>query len=388
MKSAKRLLCALLSLAMALSLAACGGSSSGSASKSGQTSSPGTSCSGQAAASSGASSDQSSSSAGTSSSTPSGGEAIPGTEGMTAEEIAAWQKEPMYGKTLHYMMGDSCTAATDIADALGYYADEGLTVEGFKATSDIEGLGTNEVQIVVGHIAKQLVPATNGVDIVFVGGAHTGCKSLYVLGSSDYKTTQDLIGTSISTPNGIGASDYNITARLLDADGIDPVNDVNLTPVETGACVAAMENGEISAALLSDTFAYHMVEDGTLRMVRSMLDEDLQHICCAITMNGTFARENPITAAKMASAVKKALKWMGENPEEATKKLVELGLNNDDYEMNLAVNKSLQFGSSDEYAETQLRQIAADYLRLGLCTTTDDVDTIMAKYWMPLGSAD
>ena len=39
-----------------------------------------------------------------------------------------------------------------------------------------------------------------------------------------------------------------ITAMLLDADGINPLEDVNLTPVETSACVAAMQNGEIHHA--------------------------------------------------------------------------------------------------------------------------------------------
>ena len=94
-----------------------------------------------------------------------------------------------------------------------------------------------------------LVPITNNVDITFVGGAHIGCKSLYALADSDYNTTEDLKGTQVSVPNGIGASDYNITSLLLDADGIDPLKDVSLIQVSSDACVAAMERGEISAAL-------------------------------------------------------------------------------------------------------------------------------------------
>lgn len=54
--------------------------------------------------------------------------------------------------------------------------------------------------------------------------------------------------------------------------GSNPQKDVELTPVETSACVTAMENGEISAALLSDTFACKLVQDGKLRCVRSLLD--------------------------------------------------------------------------------------------------------------------
>ncbi|MCQ2554759.1 MAG: ABC transporter substrate-binding protein, partial [Clostridia bacterium] len=180
----------------------------------------------------------------------------PQTTPLTPEE--AWKLEPAYGKTLHYWTGDSCTAATNLADALGFFAEEGLTVEGFLGSSDVEAIGTQQVDIAIGHIAKAAVPATNGVNLTFVGGAHllTGCKAMYVLADSPYQTYDDLKGKAISVPNGIGASDYNITARLLLEAGIDPLTEVTLTPVAKDACVSAMERGEIAAALLGETFGW------------------------------------------------------------------------------------------------------------------------------------
>lgn len=304
---------------------------------------------------------------------------------LTEEE--AWKLEPRYGTTLHYYISDGCSAGPSMAEALGYYEEAGLQVEGYKgeANSDVDALGTAAVDVSVGHFAKQIVPATNGVDLVFVGGAHSGCKSLVVMADSPYQTTADLKGLKISTPNGIGKSDYNITARLLDADGINPLTDVQLVQVEASACVPAMQKGELAAALLSDTFIYQMVKDGTLRVIRSMLDEDLNQICCAIAMNGTFVKENPITASKLAACVKKAHTWMAANPEEATQMLLDLELNKGDFDMNVEINKSLKFGSSDEFTEDQLRMICEDYKRLGLMTTTDSVEEIMEKIWIPMG---
>ena len=191
----------------------------------------------------------------------------------TEEEKAAMEKEPAYGKPVLYYMSDGCTSGPTVADDKGYYEEAGLTAEGFKGTSYIEALGTQQATVAVGHIATMLVPITNSVDITFVGGAHIGCKSLYALADSEYNTTEDLKGTQISVPNGIGASDYNITSLLLDADGIDPLKDVTLTQVSSDACIAAMERGEISAALLSDTFAYAMMKEGKLKCVRSLQDE-------------------------------------------------------------------------------------------------------------------
>ncbi len=300
----------------------------------------------------------------------------------TAEELEAMKKEPAYGRAINYFMSDGCTSGPTMADHLGYYEEAGLTAEGVKGSSDVEALGTDQVDVATGMIAKMLVPITNGVDITFVGGAHIGCKSLYVLADSDYNTTEDLKGTKISAPNGIGKSDYNITALLLDADNINYSSDVELVQVTADACVTAMENGEISAALLSDTFAYSMVKEGKLKCIRSLLDSDFaDRVCCVMAMNGTFVKENPTIAKKVAQAVQKAHSWMRENPEEATNVLIEKGWNGGNYDMNVMINESLQFGLSDEFTGDTLKDLIDRYIRLGLITSTDNVDEVYAQAW-------
>ena len=303
----------------------------------------------------------------------------------TAEELEAMKKEPAYGRPIHYFMSDGCTSGPTMADHLGYYKEAGLTAEGVKGSSDVEALGTDQVDVATGMMAKMLVPITNGVDITFVGGAHIGCKSLYVLADSDYNTTADLKGQKISAPNGIGKSDYNITALLLDADGIDYSKDVELVQVSADACVTAMENGEIASALLSDTFAYSMVKDGKLKCIRSQLDSDFANrTCCVMAMNGTFVKENPTIAKKVAQAVQKAHSWMRDNSEEATKVLMDMGWNGGNYEMNIMINGSLQFGLSDEFTGATLKDFIERYVRLGLITSMDDTDEILNLAWTPI----
>ena len=303
----------------------------------------------------------------------------------TAEELEAMKKEPAYGRPIHYFMSDGCTSGPTMADHLGYYKEAGLTAEGVKGSSDVEALGTDQVDVATGMMAKMLVPITNGVDITFVGGAHIGCKSLYVLADSGYNTTADLKGQKISAPNGIGKSDYNITALLLDADGIDYSKDVELVQVSADACVTAMENGEIASALLSDTFAYSMVKDGKLKCIRSQLDSDFANrTCCVMAMNGTFVKENPTIAKKVAQAVHKAHSWMRDNPEEATKVLMEMGWNGGNYEMNIMINNSLQFGLSDEFTGETLKDFIGRYIRLGLITSMDNADEVLKLAWTPI----
>lgn len=303
----------------------------------------------------------------------------------TAEELEAMKKEPAYGRPIHYFMSDGCTSGPTMADHLGYYKEAGLTAEGVKGSSDVEALGTDQVDVATGMMAKMLVPITNGVDITFVGGAHIGCKSLYVLADSDYNTTADLKGQKISAPNGIGKSDYNITALLLDADGIDYSKDVELVQVSADACVTAMENGEIASALLSDTFAYSMVKDGKLKCIRSQLDSDFANrVCCVMAMNGTFVKENPTIAKKVAQAVQKAHSWMRDNSEEATKVLMDMGWNGGNYEMNIMINNSLQFGLSDEFTGETLKDFIGRYIRLGLITSMDNADEVLKLAWTPI----
>ena len=303
----------------------------------------------------------------------------------TADELEAMKKEPAYGQPVLYYMADGCTSGPTVAAHLGYYEEAGLTSEGVKGNSYTEALGLQQATVAVGHIATMLVPITNGVDLTFVGGAHIGCKSLYVLADSDYNTTADLKGTNISVPNGIGKSDYNITCLLLDADGINPQTDVNLTAVSADACIAAMENGEISAALLSDTFAYGMVKEGKLKCVRSLLDEDFaDENCCVIAMNRTFTQENPVISKKIVQAVQKAHSYMRDNSEEATKMLMDQGWNGGNYEMNVMLNNSLQFGLDQDFTAKSLKDVVEKYVRLGLIENMDNVDEIMGLAWTPV----
>ena len=149
----------------------------------------------------------------------------------TAEELEAMKNEPAYGRrhqVLHVRRLHLRPDHGRSSRLLCRGRSDGRGREGQHATW--KALGTGQVDVATGMMAKMLVPITNGVDITFVGGAHIGCKSLYVLADSEYNTTADLKGQKISAPNGIGKSDYNITALLLDADGINYATDVELDP--------------------------------------------------------------------------------------------------------------------------------------------------------------
>lgn len=101
-------------------------------------------------------------------------------------------------------------------------------------------------------------------------------------------------------------------------------------------------------------------------------------------MNRTFVEENPTIAKKLTQAIQKAHAWLRDNPEEGTQFMLDSGWYGGDYEMNVMIGNALQFGTSDEFTEKDLKELIASYIRLGLITSMDDMNEIMDLAWTPV----
>ena len=303
------------------------------------------------------------------------------------EELEAMKNEPAYAEGFTYFESGGCTSAPFMADHLGYFEKYGIKAEAYRGgDSWKEAIGTNAAQVAVNHIATCLVPAANDVNYAIVNGAMIGCQSLWVLGDSEYNSLEDLKGKKISAPNGIGNSSYNIGARFFDADGIDPLTEVEFVQVETSACIAAMENGEIAAVVSGDMWAWDMWKSGQLKWLRSITwDEDFQdEPCCVTILNKDFIKENPLMAKYITKAVYEAQAWMGKNVEEATQIQIDAGLLTGELDKLVECMETYQWGTVDNaFTERALQEITEDYIRLGLLTTMKDADKVMEKIWWP-----
>ena len=52
--------------------------------------------------------------------------------------------------------------------------------------------------------------------------------------------------------------------------------------------------------------------------------------------------------------------------------------------MNVMLNGSMQFGTTDAFTQASLKQIVDNYLRLGLIQSMNNADEIMALAWRPV----
>ncbi|SCG84323.1 sulfonate/nitrate/taurine transport system substrate-binding protein [Proteiniborus sp. DW1] len=306
------------------------------------------------------------------------------TEELSEEEL--WKKEPMYGKTIKVgYSGGLCEGSSGIAEALGFYEKEGLDVEIVNVQQFIDAVGTNQIQMTSSHIAQLLVPAVNGVNMIFTTGIQSGCKSLYVLNNDEINNTSDLIGKTVAIPAGIGSSDHNIALRFFNHDNINP-NEVNFKQVESSASILSMQNGEVQGVVLSDQFAEQFVNDGTLKIIRSLTyDEDFKtEPCCVYALNRDFVKENPITAKKLTKAVQEARFWISDNLEEATQILFDNNWASGDFDKAVRMISSYDWTISDENTEIALTNIIDDYKTFGLIDSSLDTQETLNHVWNPL----
>ena len=317
---------------------------------------------------------------------------VSGAWAMTPEEEdAAWKKEPAYGQTIRIgYNGALCTGSAVIAHAMGFYKEEGIETEVTRYQGDTtlqgDAVGTRKTDLTCGHIATLLVPAANGVHMKFTTGIHSGCKSLCVLKDSAYKGTKDLVGKTVAITTPIGGSDHNIALRFLKRDGLDPLNSVKFKVTDSGAAVLAMQNGEIAAALLSDQFIQKFLENGTLRIIRSLtFDDDFKNeTCCIHAVASALCEDSPITVKKLTRAHEKARRWITANPDEAVKVMLENSWASGDPEKVAAYLKTLDYSVTDKNTEETLVKVIDDYKSFGILDKDRDTQEILNRVWDPV----
>lgn len=297
-----------------------------------------------------------------------------------------WKKESYYGKKIRVgFEGALCTCGLGIAQVKGFFAKQGLEAEIINSPNMYDAIGTGKLDAITHHISAAMVPALNGVDMIFVRGAQTGCRSMYVLNSSDIKTTKDLLGKEVAiSGGGIGGHDHNIALRFLFRDNVDYKN-VKFKAIESAATIPAMKNGEVHAAILSDQFAKKFVDKGELRSIRSItFDDDFKdEPCCTLILNKTFVEQNPITAAKLIAAHKEASDWIEENKLETAKILKANNWGSGDEESDCKFLETYNFKVSDEQMKKTLIDVINDYKNFGLINKDLDTNDVLNKVYRP-----
>lgn len=151
-----------------------------------------------------------------------------------------------------------------LADQLGFFAQEGLSVEKYvsvtKGSDAISGLLSGDVQ--VAHIgADGIVAAAQGGPVVGIG-ANTDASIWTVVASPGVKTWADLKGKTIALGS-VSDITRSVFDRLAGEAGLDPETDLEYVALgATPQRVAAVKNGQAAATIAAYPTAFGVIESG------------------------------------------------------------------------------------------------------------------------------
>jgi NitT/TauT family transport system substrate-binding protein len=209
-----------------------------------------------------------------------------------------------------------------LANRLGYFRDEGLTVEivafagGSKALESLLGGSTD---IVSGAYSNTLTMAARGQRMVdFV--AQIDCPG-WVLGVSKakavtFKSLADLKGMKIGV-SAPGSSTHMAVNYILTKAGV-PTDAVSIIGVGTSAAaVAAVKAGQLDALINSDPVATILLQEGDIVTVAEMRNrKDSAAVFggpypeASLYTTEAFVKANPGTIQAATNAIVRTLHWM------------------------------------------------------------------------------
>ncbi|MCL2213029.1 MAG: ABC transporter substrate-binding protein [Oscillospiraceae bacterium] len=287
--------------------------------------------------------------------------------------------------------GGLCQAAIPLAHLMGFFAEEGLDTE-IVVTGDLvssrDALAAGHIDTVAGMLAGWFVPVTQGIDIRFTLGLHTGCASAFVL--ADSAITQLESGQNIAVSGAIGGAFHNIALRFAYRAGLTP-GDLSFRDFPAAEAVIALQNGDVQVAVIPDQVGQRFVDEGLLRVIRSLDDEDfVDDNCCVLGMTGAFIDQNPETALRLTRAVYRASRWIDqseENRRSAVELMVEHGYVSAGVDVDYIVNLmgNWRWGMPHDLTEQTLITSIHEFQAMGVINPALDPDFVREQVWHPLG---
>ncbi len=285
-------------------------------------------------------------------------------------------------------LGLTCEAAMFVAKENGYFRDEGLDAELVKTDWDglRDGLGLGRFDANYTLIMFLLKPIEQGLDVKITGGVHTGCLRIQTGKDSAIASVKDLKGKRLGVPNHLGSPPAMFSHRVLAANGMSPKTDVEWVRLPPETLGLALAKGQVDAVADSEPIGSILEAQGTVKTIADQaVDAPYKdEYCCAVVVNGGFARKNPASAAKLTRAMLKGARWVAANPTAAAKLSVEKKYTAASVEINAAALSRLKYVPAVERCRTSIGQAAAEMKLAGLLRSETDPEALAKRAWLDL----
>jgi NitT/TauT family transport system substrate-binding protein len=279
-------------------------------------------------------------------------------------------------------IGITCEAPIFSAVENGFFKEEGLDVELVKCEwskyKDVLALGGFDI---THHLVMYfLKPIEQGLDVKFTGGIHTGCLRVQAGTKTEIKTVEDLRGKRIGVP-GMGTPPFIFANRVLGANGIDAMKEIQWKVFPAGELGLALDKGEVDAVADSEPIGSLLLADGKVRNIADQA-KDVPYkdeYCCAVIVNGKFLTKNPKAAAAATRALLKGAKWVQTNPAAAARLSVEKKYLASNPELNTKAIGNLSYIPSVMGAEAAVSSAAEEMKTAGMLAPSTDVPALAKK---------
>ncbi|HLH25235.1 MAG TPA: ABC transporter substrate-binding protein [Chloroflexota bacterium] len=206
-----------------------------------------------------------------------------------------------------------------IAQDQGLFRKYGLDadVRHLAKPADIQSLVSGDVQITVDGSAA-IDAIASGADLTYIASP-VPVYTQGVFGDPSLHTLSDLVGKTVGVTSQGGSSD-NALRTLFMKQGIDP-SQVNLTYLrEDGAILAALQTGQVQAAILTSPNTLRARQAGFNEIV-NMTPLDLQTINNGIVVRRDWAQAHEDEVSRFLKAYIEAIYQARTNPD-ATKAII------------------------------------------------------------------
>jgi NitT/TauT family transport system substrate-binding protein len=295
------------------------------------------------------------------------------------------------GKIKVAYLGLTCEAPIFVAQEKGLFTEQGLDVELVKTDWDglREGLASGQFHANHTLVMYILKGVEKGSDFVVTGGVHMGCLRVQVGWNSPIKSVSELRGKRIGVPTNIGSPPAMFASRALAAAGIDPsveAKEVTWVALEPGLLGERLKQGELDAVATSDPIG--TILEGT-RVTKTIVDQTkdkpyADEYCCAMVVNGEFARKYPSAAAKVTRAILKGSKWVNENPKAAAELGIAKNFISASVETNTQALMQLRYVPGVAQAKRSLEHAAEDMKKAKLLSPSTDPAALAKRAWRDL----
>jgi NitT/TauT family transport system substrate-binding protein len=228
-------------------------------------------------------------------------------------------------------------------------------------------------------------PMEAGLDVKLTGGIHTGCLRVQAGNKTNIKTARDLKGKKIGVTH-MGSPPFLFASRVLVAAGMDPKTDVEWVTFPGEAMSLALDQGRVEAVASAEPIGTMLIaRDKVHKVSDQAIDAPYDdEYCCAVIVNGKFAREHPGEAAKVTRALLKGAKWVHVNPVAAAKLAVEKKYVAATAEINAQAIRALKYKPGVAKAKENVRAICLEMQKSGFLKPATDPEELAKKAWLDL----